>query len=195
MGDYFQESCSEQSNLILRTTLVFTKMISRLFDASIHTGLGVIKAIMSAAMAVYSIPAATFGYTPIHHKVAKEAFYHFGLALFFMADIFISPANITNSYPQSLLDKIQKHLEIENIREEIASSFDKPYQISKTTIVNTKSQRIHALEQENNALEQENNSLKETIKQLTKENDTITKKYQDLLNKEILRVNKQITAA
>lgn len=168
MGNYFQKCCSEQSNLILRTTLVFTKMISRLFDASIHTGLGVIKAIMSAAMAIYSIPAATFGYTPTHHKVAKEAFYHFGLALFFMADIFISPANITNSYPQSLPDKIQNHLEIENIRQQFTNGFVEMYRDSTTTIVNINSQRIHTLEQENNA-------LKETIQQLTQELLTVNK--------------------
>ncbi|MGL5263752.1 MAG: hypothetical protein ACRDAI_04135 [Candidatus Rhabdochlamydia sp.] len=194
-GDYFQKICSEQSNLVLRTTLVFAKMISRLFDASVHTCLGVIKAIVSAAMAASSIPFAAFGCTPTHHKVAKEASRHLGLALFFVADIFISPANITNSYPQFLLDKIQKYLEIEDICEEVANNFEVTYQNSKETIVNINSQRIHTLEKKNDELNKENKSLKKIINQLTEEKNETTKKYLDLLNQELEKINNEITAA
>jgi hypothetical protein len=194
-GDYFQKICSEQSNLILRTTLVFAKMTSRLFDASVHICLGAIKALMSAVMAAYSIPSAAFGRTSTHHKVAKEASRHLGLALFCIADIFISPANITNSYPQFLLDKFQKYLELEEICEEVANSFEVTYQNSKETIVNTSSAKIHALKEENHELKKEINQLKEKNHELKEDNCNITKKYLDLLNQEVLRVNNEITAA
>lgn len=124
LGNYFQDSLSNHSNLVLRTALVFAKIVGRAHDILIHTGLGTLKLTASTSMAVYSIPAAAFGCIPTHHKVAKEASRHFGLAVFFVADIFLSLTNIINKYPQHLVNKIQKFLEIENICEEVDTAFN-----------------------------------------------------------------------
>ncbi|KAG6559806.1 hypothetical protein RHABOEDO_001591 [Candidatus Rhabdochlamydia oedothoracis] len=147
-GNYFQQQLSNHSNLVVRTAFVFAKIVGRVQDLLIHAGLGSIKLIFSTAMAIYSIPSAAFDIIPIHHKVAKQASRHFGLALFFIADIPLSLANILKKYPQHLADKIQKNLIIENIMEEMDIEFDKTYPTEKQMIINSKSEKIQQLQEE-----------------------------------------------
>ncbi len=176
-GNYFQKQLSNHSNLVIRTALVFAKIVGRGQDAFIHAGLGSIKLIASIAMATYSIPASAFDYIPTHHKIAKQASRHFGLALFFMADIPLSLANILKMYPKSLCRKIQQKLRVSPT--ELA--FD-PLIDSLHTTVGTLSGRQGTLYRETY---QENEQLKQ-------ENTELLRKYTMLLQANLEHANHQI---
>ncbi|MCL6756325.1 MAG: hypothetical protein M3A24_04140 [Candidatus Rhabdochlamydia oedothoracis] len=179
-GNYFQQQLSNHSNLVVRTAFVFAKIVGRGQDVLIHAGLGSIKLIASTAMAIYSIPAAAFDIMPIHHKVAKQASRHFGLALFFIADIPLSLANILKKYPQHLADKIQRNLMIDNIIEEMDIEFDKPYLTEKQIIINSNSEKIQQLQEE----------LSQTRKEHYNVLQTYTKYVNEQIKKEGLQESK-----
>ncbi|VHO04191.1 hypothetical protein [Candidatus Rhabdochlamydia sp. T3358] len=183
-GNYFQTQLSNHSNLVIRTALVFAKIVGRGQDVLIHAGLGSIKLIASIAMAIYSIPASAFDYIPTHHKIAKQASRHFGLALFFMADIPLSLANILKMYPKSLCRKIQQKLRVSPT--ELA--FD-PLIDSLHTTVGTLSGRQGTLYRETY---QENEQLKQLNKQLKQENTKLLEKYTNLLQAKLEHANYQI---
>lgn len=147
-GNYFQKQFSNDSNLIIRTALVFAKIVGRGQDVLIHAGLGSIKLIASTTMAIYSIPAAAFGCIPTHHKAAKQASRHFALGIFYIADIFLSFTNIANKYPQHLIDKLQKYLAVENINEEIDVEFEQILQVGKEMSIRATSQKIQQLQEQ-----------------------------------------------
>lgn len=176
LGNHFQEQLLNSPHLAIRTTLVFAKIVGRVHDISIHTVLGSIKLIASTAMAIYSIPAAAFDSIPIHHKPAKQASRHFALALFFMADIPLSLANLFKRYPQYLVDKIQTQLALENICEKVDIEFNKVFQIGKQINISATS---------------------ETIQQLQENLNTTRKSYADLsqaykLQQELIQVYQEV---
>lgn len=183
-GNYFQKQFSNDSNLVIRTALVFAKIVGRGQDVLIHVGLGSIKLIASTAMAIYSIPAAAFDYIPTHHKVAKQASRHFGLALFFMADIPLSLANILKMYPEPLCGKIQQKLSISSGDLKFDQIIDDLLDISNScTEIQLKD--VKKIYQENAELKQENQQLKNS-------NEELFQKYRDLLKTNLKLVKDQI---
>ena len=171
-GNYFQEQLSNHSNLAMRTALVFAKIVGRGQDVLIHAGLGSIKLLASTAMAIYSIPAAAFDSIPTHHKVAKQASRHFGLALFFISDIPLSLTHILKMYPKPLCGKIQQKLSISSgdlkFDQIIDGLLDTSNSCTKIQIKNVKKtyQKNKLLQEENKALLAINQLLEEQIVQL-----------------------------
>ncbi|MFI0477833.1 MAG: hypothetical protein ACH349_01730 [Candidatus Rhabdochlamydia sp.] len=177
-GNYFQEQLSHHSNLVIRTALVFAKIVGRGQDVLLHTSLGSIKLIVSTAMAIYSIPAAAFDSIPTHHKIAKQAFRHFGFVLLFMADIPLSLAHILNIYPKSLCERIQQILKVSPTEFE----FDQVIDGLRTTVdVSSEYQAKNYINtyKKNKSLKKENIDLKKY-----KENIDL-EKYIEILQKEI----------
>lgn len=157
LGNDYQKvlSNNQSSNLILRTGWVFGKIAGRIQDIALNVLFGIAKLTLSTAIAIYSIPAAAFDYVPNYHILAKQASRHIALALFYIADIPLSFANIVNKYPQNLVKSIQDTLEIENINEEIDISLDEAFR-GISTCEKLFSQK---LVEENRRLEKENREL------------------------------------
>lgn len=179
-GNYFQKHLSSNdSNLVMRTALVFAKIVGRGQDVLIHASLGSIKLIASTAMAIYSIPAAAFDSIPTHHKVAKQASRHFALVLFFMADIPLSLMHIWKKYPGLLCEKIQQKLSISSSYLKLDQTLDDLLDISNscTKIQVKDAKKIYEenqlLKKENHALREINMLLEEQIMQLKKQNTTM----------------------
>jgi len=183
-GNYFQKQLSNDSNLVIRTALVFAKTVGRAHDVLIHAGLGSIKLIASTTMAIYSIPAAAFSCIPTHHKVAKQASRHFGLALFFIADIPLSLTHILKMYPEPLCRKIQQKLSISpgdlKFDHIIEGLLDITNSCTETQVENWEE-----IYQENQKLKQENQELKNS-------NEELLKKYTGLLKTQLADTNHQI---
>ncbi|KAG6559807.1 hypothetical protein RHABOEDO_001590 [Candidatus Rhabdochlamydia oedothoracis] len=157
-GNYFQKQLSNHSNLVVRTAFVFAKIVGRGRDVLIHAGLGSIKLIASTAMAIYSIPAAAFDSIPIHHKIARQAWRHFGFVLFFVADIPLSLANILKIYPKLFCERIQEKLKVS------------PSILTYDQIIDDKNTDVGILnERQNIQLKQENKQLKNKNKKLSQE--------------------------
>lgn len=184
-GNYFQKQLSNDSNLAIRTALVFAKIVGRGQDVLIHTGLGSIKLIVSTAMALYSVLAAV---VPTHHKVAKEAFRHFAFALFFMADIPLSLTYILKMDPKPLCRKIQQKLSIscESLEfDRIINGFlETSDSCTKMQIEGTEKiyQENNLLEEENNLLEKENKLLENKNNLLEGENKVLRDEKTNLLD-------------
>ncbi|HEV3269965.1 MAG TPA: hypothetical protein VGZ69_04870 [Candidatus Rhabdochlamydia sp.] len=184
VGNYFQTQLSNHSNLVIRTALVFAKIVGRGQDVLIHAVLGSIKLIASTAMAIYSIPAAAFDSIPTHHKIAKQAWRHFGLALFFVADIPLSLANILKMYPKPLCRGIQQKLKISSTELEFDQVID-----SLHTTVSTLSERQGTLYRETY---QENEQLKQENEQLKNEHQALNQKYIGLVQENLAHMKDQI---
>ncbi|PWU13347.1 MAG: hypothetical protein C5B45_06265 [Chlamydiae bacterium] len=183
-GNYFQKQLSNHSNLVIRTALVFAKIVGRGQDALIHAGLGSIKLIVSTAMAIYSIPASAFDYIPTHHKIAKQASRHFGLALFFMADIPLSLTHILHMYPKPFCKKIQQTLRVSPNELAFEPLIDSLYtNIDSCTEI--QGELYKKTYQENAELQQKNQELENDYKKLTQ-------KYTALLKDQLEYVNNQI---
>ena len=186
-GNYFQKQLSNHSNIAIRIALIFAKIVGRGQDVLIHASLGSIKLIASTAMAIYSIPAAAFDLVPTHHKVAKQASRHFGLALFFIADAPLSLANILKTYPQYLADEVQKKLGEEDLNERISVSYDMIQQTGKemkTTPISKETQQVQwqneqFLEQ-NKQLLDKNKQLQKQLKQKGQEYEYLSEEIQQL---------------
>jgi hypothetical protein len=131
----------------------------------IHAGLGSIKLIASIAMAIYSIPASAFDYIPTHHKIAKQASRHFGLALFFMADIPLSLANILKMYPKPFCKKIQRTFRVS------------PTELAFEPLIDGLHTNIGTLSEMQGGLYRKTCHEKE---QLQKENKQLKNEYQEL---------------
>lgn len=168
-GHFHQEICSKTSpyNIAARVAIgVCTKAVARVADVALHVIFGSIKLMASAVEANYSIFAAAFNYTSTHHRTAKQASRHLCLGAFYAADIFLSLTNIINKYPQHLIDKLQKHLAVENINEEIDVEFEQTYQVGKEMSIRPTSQKIQELQERLNRatgkiqkLQEENKAL------------------------------------
>lgn len=157
LGDDYQKvlSNNQSSNLILRAGWIVCKIAGRIQDIALNVLFGTVKLTLSTAIAIYSIPAAAFGYAPNHCILAKQASRHIALALFYIADIPLSLANIVNKYPENLIEIIQNKLEIDNFNEEIDVSLGKAFKgISTCERSFSKS-----LTEENRRLKEENREL------------------------------------
>lgn len=183
-GNYFQTQLSNHSNLVIRTALVFAKIVGRGQDVLIHAGLGSIKLIASIAMAIYSIPAAAFDSIPTHHKIAKQAWRHFGLALFFVADIPLSLANILKMYPKPLCRKIQQKLRVS------------PNELAFDPLIDGLHANVDSCTEIQTSLYrktyQEKEQLKQENKQLKQENTELFQKYTNLLQDNLAHMKNQI---
>ena len=183
-GNYFQKQLSNDSNLAIRTAFVFAKIVGRGPDVLIHVGLGFIKLLASTAMAIYSIPAAAFDSIPTHHKVAKQAFRHFSLALFFMADIPLSLTHILKMYPEPLCKKIQQTLSISSNYLELDQIID--------GLLDTRNSCTKIQVKEAEKIFQENEQLKQENEQLQKNYKELNQKHIDLIQEELIYINNQI---
>ncbi|MGB7129056.1 MAG: hypothetical protein WBD50_08230 [Candidatus Rhabdochlamydia sp.] len=183
-GNYFQKQLSNHSNLVIRTALVFAKIVGRGQDVLIHAGLGSIKLMASLAMAIYSIPASAFDYIPTHHKIAKQASRHFGLALFFTADIPLSLANILKMYPKPFCKKIQRTLRVS------------PTELAFEPLIDGLHTNVGTLSEMQGGLYrktcQEKEQLKQENKQLKQENAELLQKYTNLLQTNLEHTSYQI---
>jgi hypothetical protein len=183
-GNSFQEQLPNHTNLVIRTTLVFAKVIGRGQDALVHIGLGSIKFIVSVTMAIYSIPAAAFDSIPTHHKVAKEASRHFALALFFIADMPLSLAHICNMYPEPFCKKIQQKLRIS------------PNELALDPLIDSLHTKADTFSEiQGNIYKKvfrEKEQLKQKNEQLQKDLDDLYQKHMALLKTQLEHVNNQI---
>lgn len=196
LGNDCQNFCSSKPlpNIALRIGVgICAKTIGRLQEVALNILLGSFKLTVSTIIAIYSVPAAAFGYTPNHHNLAKQGFRHIALALFYVLDIPLSLANIVNKYPQDLVEKIQKTLKVSSINLQTDVIIEDFNDISKNISQNLTEMQTDRLQK----VYQKIQTLKTQNAQLTKEKNVLLEKYQDLsqayrLLEKLLNMYKQI---
>ena len=109
LGNRCQTFCSKNpsANILSRFVIgVIIKDITRISDMALHIIVGLAKLTIWATKLIYSIPARLWGSIP-NYEIGKEGLAHLGFSTFYLADIFISPANIINRYPKDLIERVE----------------------------------------------------------------------------------------
>lgn len=109
LGNRCQTFCSKNPspNILSRFVIgVIIKDITRISDIALHIIVGLAKLTICATKLIYSIPARLWGSTP-NYETGKEGLAHLGFSTFYLADLFISPANIINRYPKDLIERVE----------------------------------------------------------------------------------------
>lgn len=133
-GNTCQKFCLNEPspNIVLRTGIgVCAKIAGRIQEVALHIILGSLKLTISSIVAICSVPAAAFDYTPNHYNLAKQGSLHIALAFFYALDIPFSFTNIANKYPQGLSEKIQQKFNVaflDLLTEPLISKYNKRYQ-------------------------------------------------------------------
>lgn len=110
MQNTCQNFCTKNSTPHIFARLivgVLIKDVTRVCAIVINVFAALGKLAFCAAQVCYAIPARLWSSFPNYKKTGKEALVYLGFSGFYLADLFISFRNISHTYPEDLLEKIE----------------------------------------------------------------------------------------
>lgn len=108
--DKCQSFCSNNAspNLFSRLIVgVVIKGITRVCAIAFNVFAGLGKLALCAIKLAYSVPAKLWNSFPNYQKTGKEGLVFLGFSGFYLVDIFISFKNISHTYPEDILEKVE----------------------------------------------------------------------------------------